>query len=67
MKYFLGISNFLEEISSLSYSIVFLCFLALITAALLNPSLGASPFVVSRDPSFRKAALLNYGFCFCIK
>ena len=31
MKYSLGISNFLEEISSLSHSIVFLCFLALIT------------------------------------
>ena len=31
MKYSLGISNFLEEISSLSYSIVFLYFLALIT------------------------------------
>ena len=30
MKYFLGISNFLEEISSLSHSIVFLYF-ALIT------------------------------------
>ena len=31
MKCSLGISNFLEEISSLSYSIVFLCFFALIT------------------------------------
>ena len=31
MKYSLGISNFLEEISSLSHSIVFLYFLALIT------------------------------------
>ena len=31
MKYFLGISNFLEEISSLSPSIVFLYFFALIT------------------------------------
>ena len=30
MKYSLGISNFLEEISSLSYSIVFLYFFALI-------------------------------------
>jgi len=30
MKYFLGISNFLEEISSLSHSIVFLYFFALI-------------------------------------
>ena len=31
MKYSLGICNFLEEISSLSHSIVFLYFLALIT------------------------------------
>ena len=30
MKYSLGISNFLEETSSLSYSIVFLYFFALI-------------------------------------
>ena len=30
MKCSLGISNFLEEISSLSHSIVFLCFFALI-------------------------------------
>ena len=30
MKFSLGISNFLEEISSLSHSIVFLCFFALI-------------------------------------
>ena len=30
MKYFLGVSNFLEEISSLSHSIVFLYFFALI-------------------------------------
>ena len=31
MKFSLGISNFLEEISSLSHSIVFLYFFALIT------------------------------------
>ena len=31
MKCSLGVSNFLEEISSLYYSIVFLCFFALIT------------------------------------
>ena len=30
-KYSLSISNFIEEISSLSHSIVFLCFFALIT------------------------------------
>ena len=33
MKYSLGISNFLEVISSLSHSIVFLYFFALITEA----------------------------------
>ena len=39
MKYSLGISNFLEEISSLSHSIVFLYFFALITEEgfLLSP------------------------------
>ena len=31
MKYSLGISNFLEEISNFSHSIVFLCFFAMIT------------------------------------
>ena len=31
MKYSLGISNFLEEISSLSHSVVFIYFFALIT------------------------------------
>ena len=37
MKCSLGISNFLEEISSLSHSVVFLYFFALI---LRNPGLG---------------------------
>ena len=31
MKFFVGISNFLEELSSFSHSIVFLCFFSLIT------------------------------------
>ena len=31
MEYSLGISNFLEEISSLSHFIIFLCFFALIS------------------------------------
>ena len=35
MKCSLGISNFLEEISSLSHSIVFLCIFALITEEML--------------------------------
>ena len=30
MKFFVGISNFLEELSSFSHSIVFLCFFALL-------------------------------------
>ena len=40
MKYPLGISNFLEEISSLSHSVVFLYFFALITEEgfLISPS-----------------------------
>jgi len=39
MKCSLGISNFLEEISSISYSIIFLYFFALITeeAFLISP------------------------------
>ena len=39
MKYFLGISNILEEISGLSHSIVFLYFFALFTykAFLISP------------------------------
>ena len=43
MKCFLGISNFLEEISSLSHSIVFLYFFALITAAAAAKSLQSCP------------------------
>ena len=41
MKCSLGISNFLEEISSLSYSIIFLYFFALITEAgfLISPAI----------------------------
>ena len=31
IKYSLGISNFLEEVSSISHSVVFFCFFALIT------------------------------------
>ena len=40
MKYFLGISNFLEEISSLSHSVLFLYFFALTTEEgfLISPS-----------------------------
>ena len=44
MKCSLGISNVLEEISSLSYSVVFLYFFALITEEgfLISPTLNGS-------------------------
>ena len=40
MKYSLGISKFLEEISSLSHSIVFLCFFSWITRKAFLPHLA---------------------------
>ena len=47
MKYSLGISNFLEEISSLSHSVVFLYFFALITeeAFLISPCYSSEPCI----------------------
>ena len=54
MKYSFGISIFPEESSSLSHSVVFLYFLALITEEALLVSLAtlwSSPFVVSVCPS----------------
>ena len=53
MKYSLGISNFLEEISNLSHSIVFLYFLALITVEV---------FLVS--PCCSLELCLQMGACF---
>ena len=57
MKCSLGVSNFLEEISSISYSVVFLYFLALIKEEgfLMSPcyslecciQMGISPFLLS--------------------
>ena len=46
MKYSLGISNFLEEISSLPHSIIFLYFFALITEEgfLISPSFNINIF-----------------------
>ena len=43
----LGISNFLEEISSLSHSVVFLCFFTLITEEgfLLSPCYSLELFI----------------------
>ena len=45
MKCSLGISNFLEEISSLSHSVFFLCFFALITEEgfLISPCYSLEP------------------------
>ena len=54
MKCSLGISNFLEEISSLSHSIVFLYFFALITEEgfLISPC-------YSLEPCIQKESLLG--------
>ena len=62
MKHSLGISNFLEEISSLSHSVVFLYFFALITEEgfLISPGyslelciqMGIFPFLLSFLPLF---------------
>ena len=51
MKYSLGTSNFLEEISSLSHSIIFLYFFALITeeAFLISPCYSFSSVQFSRS------------------
>ena len=59
MKCSLGISNFLEEISSLSHSIVFLYFFALITEEgfLFSPSYSLE-LCIQMDISFP--------FCFAI-
>ena len=53
MKCSLGISNFLDEISSLSHSIVFLYFFALITEEgfLISPILGGSKVTADGDCS----------------
>src|SRR5574339_605051 len=61
MKYSLGISNFLEEISSLSYSIVFLYFFALITEEgfLISPCYSLE-LCIQMGISF----LFSFAFCF---
>ena len=61
MKYSLGISNFLEEISSLSYSIVFLNFFALIAEEgfLLSPCYSLE-LCIQMDISF----LFSFAFHF---
>ena len=61
MKYSLGISNFLEEISSLSYSIIFLCVFALITEEgfLISPCYSLELYVQA-GISF----IFSFAFCF---
>jgi len=61
MKCSLGISNFLEEISSFSHSIVFLCFFALITdeGFLISPCYS-SELCIQMGISF----LFSFAFCF---
>ena len=61
MKCSLGISNFLEEISSLSHSIVFLYFFALITEEdfLISPCYSLE-LCIQMDISF----LFSFAFCF---
>ena len=61
MKYSLGISNFLEEISSLSHSVVFLYFFALITEEdfLISPCYSLK-LCIQMDISF----ILSFAFHF---
>ena len=61
MKCSLGISNFLEEISSLSHSIVFLSFIALITEEgfLISPCYSLE-LCIQMDISF----LFSFAFSF---
>ena len=61
MKYSLGISNFLEETSSLSHSIVFLYFFSLITEEgfLISPCYSLELYI-QMGISF----LFSFAFCF---
>ena len=59
MKYSLGIPNFLEEISSLSYSIVFLYFFALITEEGLSLLAIITQYIV-----FFKKLIFHSNFCY---
>ena len=62
MKWSLGISNFPEEISSLSHSIVFLYFFALITEEgfLISPGYSLELFDIQMGISF----LFSFAFHF---
>ena len=63
MKYSLSISNFLEEISSLSHSIVFLYFFALITELgfLISP-FYSSELSIQMGISFRFCLAFSFSF-----
>ena len=68
MKCSLGISNFLEEISSISHSIVFLCFFALLTEEgfLISPGYSLELCIqmdISFLFSFAFASLLFSAIC----
>ena len=60
MKCSLGISNFLEEISSLSHSIVFLYFFALIRVQMGIPFLFPFAFHITSFHSYCKASSDNH-------
>ena len=61
MKFSLGISYFLEEVSSLSSYIVFLYFFALISEeGFLIPPCNSLGLYIQRDVSF----LFSFFFCF---
>ena len=60
MKCSLGISNFLEEISSLSHSIIFLYFFALITEEGFVSPCYSLELCIQTGISF----LFSFAFCF---
>ena len=58
---FPGVSNFLEEISSLSHSVLFLCFFALIAEdGFLISSIANIRWIMEKAKEFQK----NIYFCF---
>ena len=63
MKCSLGISNFLEEISSLSHSTVFLYFFALITEGFLISPCYSLELCIQMGISFLFASLLFTAIC----
>ena len=65
MKYSLGISNFLDEISSLSHSIIFLYFFALITEEVFLISL-TSYFLLFFGTLHSDGHIFPFLFCFLL-